>query len=350
MALGFSKYFSLLNYDEEDFFEVWPEISEIGQEVMEELSTKIDDSVTLIPGSRNDLVKYVKSGMFLLGFTEVDLGDDPDLYDGYMSSAVLKTRTMMNDIGEEVSIVDVVDKEFVRILQDIFETYNDARLSRIYQAIEKASKLATDKLPKPQPAVGPSQAVKKAQTDPRASEPIKVPTSSAEAGKQGIKPGINYPSNPSKAKKSILYSLAADGNKQLSANFKVSDFKCRDGSDVILINPALVEALEKIRAHFGKPVHINSGYRTPSHNRATKGAVQNSQHMYGNAADISIKGVTPLEIYLFAHPWVGGGLGLYPSKRNNFVHIDVRDLIGDKYARWWEGKDKGVPPPHGVTA
>lgn len=50
------------------------------------------------------------------------------------------------------------------------------------------------------------------------------------------------------------------------------------------------EVLEPIRAHFGKPVTINSGYRSLAVNKAVKGA-PTSQHRMGLAADIEIKGV-----------------------------------------------------------
>ena len=58
------------------------------------------------------------------------------------------------------------------------------------------------------------------------------------------------------------YSKAKDGGKALSANFKVREFACSDGTDTIFIAPGLVGALQQIREHFGKPVTINSGYRT----------------------------------------------------------------------------------------
>lgn len=75
------------------------------------------------------------------------------------------------------------------------------------------------------------------------------------------------------------YSKKVDGNKQVSTNFKVREFACQDGSDVIFIAPELVEILQKIRSHFGKPVIINSVYRTPSHNKKVDGASQ-SQHLW----------------------------------------------------------------------
>ena len=57
------------------------------------------------------------------------------------------------------------------------------------------------------------------------------------------------------------YSLAKDGAKQLSPAFKVREFRCRDGSDAIMIDQTLVVLLQAIREHFGKPITITSGYR-----------------------------------------------------------------------------------------
>ena len=52
--------------------------------------------------------------------------------------------------------------------------------------------------------------------------------------------------------------------------------------------------LQPIRDHFG-PVHISSGYRGPALN-ARIGGSRRSQHMRGEAADIVIAGVTPIEV------------------------------------------------------
>lgn len=53
--------------------------------------------------------------------------------------------------------------------------------------------------------------------------------------------------------------------------------------------------LEPVRAHFGKPVRINSGYRSPALNKAIGGA-RNSQHMTGEAVDFEIDGVPNKEV------------------------------------------------------
>lgn len=116
------------------------------------------------------------------------------------------------------------------------------------------------------------------------------------------------------------YSLAKDGNTSLSKNFKVREFKCKDGSDVIFVADELVEVLQKIRDHFGKSITINSAYRTPAYNKKVGGATY-SQHLYGTAADIVVSGVAPATVYAYADSILPkGGVGKY----NTFTHVDVR--------------------------
>jgi len=117
------------------------------------------------------------------------------------------------------------------------------------------------------------------------------------------------------------YSLKKDGNIQLSSNFRVKEFACKDGSDPIFINSELVDVLQKIRDHFGKPVTITSAYRTVTRNNAIKGA-KYSQHLYGNAADIKVQGTAPKMVSEYANKLMPtkGGIGVYST----FTHIDVR--------------------------
>lgn len=124
------------------------------------------------------------------------------------------------------------------------------------------------------------------------------------------------------------YSEAASGGKQLSAHFKVREFARGDGSDAVLVAPRLVMVLETIRTHFGTAVRINSGYRTPQYN-AKVGGVAHSQHCYGTAADITVRGQAPATVAAFARQimpdW--GGVGVYARK--GFTHIDVREKRSD---------------------
>ena len=73
------------------------------------------------------------------------------------------------------------------------------------------------------------------------------------------------------------YSLRRDSTRQLSPSFRVREFGCK-GSDVVLLDEELVVLLQCIREHFGKPLHITSGYRTAVHNAAVSGSKSN-QHL-----------------------------------------------------------------------
>lgn len=125
------------------------------------------------------------------------------------------------------------------------------------------------------------------------------------------------------------YFKSTDGQKPLSAHFRVKEFACRDGSDPVLVAPELVMVLESIRTHFGKPVRITSGYRTPAHNKKV-GGKPNSKHTCGLAADLTIPGVKPAAVGAYARQLMPdwGGVGVYKT----FTHIDVREKRAD-----WKG-------------
>ena len=122
------------------------------------------------------------------------------------------------------------------------------------------------------------------------------------------------------------YSLARDGEAYLSPHFRVQEFRCKDGSDPVFVDTALVELLEQLRAHFGKAVTITSGYRTPAHN-AKAGGTRFSQHLYGRAADIRVQGASVEEVAACAERLLHGcgGVGRYPAKAGRaagWVHVD----------------------------
>lgn len=119
------------------------------------------------------------------------------------------------------------------------------------------------------------------------------------------------------------YSRKKDGSTHLSTDFTVQEFACKDGSDPVFIDTELVALLQGIRTHFGRPVTVNSGFRTAAHNKAV-GGVSDSQHCYGRAADIRVPGVSTEQLAAYAETLLPGtgGIGRYPAK--GFVHVDVR--------------------------
>ncbi|HET8839129.1 MAG TPA: D-Ala-D-Ala carboxypeptidase family metallohydrolase [Flavobacteriaceae bacterium] len=124
---------------------------------------------------------------------------------------------------------------------------------------------------------------------------------------------------------------------KLTKNFDSEEFASRDGAETpceVMVNlKVLAMNLQHLRDLIGKPIHINSGYRSPEHNREV-GGVSNSQHLYGKAADITVKGMDPKTVrenileLIRRGEMKNGGIGIYDS----FVHYDIRDGA----ARWDE--------------
>ncbi len=111
-------------------------------------------------------------------------------------------------------------------------------------------------------------------------------------------------------------------NQKIAANFRAREFDCQGTGccSETPIDEQLVQYLQQIRTHFGKPVYLTA-YRCRTHNARTPNAAPNSRHIYGQAADFHIDGVEPAEIAKYAESIGVKGIGLYDT----FVHIDTRD-------------------------
>jgi hypothetical protein len=90
---------------------------------------------------------------------------------------------------------------------------------------------------------------------------------------------------------------------QLSQNFTLEEM-CRTSKPFANVpGPAEIAAmrtlctmvLEPVRRHYGKPVRVNSAFRSLQVNRAV-GSKDTSQHRRGEAADIEIDGVTNADL------------------------------------------------------
>ena len=132
--------------------------------------------------------------------------------------------------------------------------------------------------------------------------------------------------------------LTRTGQSSLQAKNR-EEAKAFTGSLVQLAN-----MLEVIRAHFGKPLKVNSAFRGQAVNAGTPGASKTSQHMLGEAADIEIPGVDDADL----HRWICTQSGLKfgqcilerPPGRS-WVHVSIcgtRDLKRCNEALTFDGK------------
>ena len=126
------------------------------------------------------------------------------------------------------------------------------------------------------------------------------------------------------------YILNTDGNVQIAKHFKVKEFACKDGSQIVFIDSYLVSILDILRNQIRKPIIITSGYRTPEWNKKCNGA-KYSYHMRGMAADIKVNGISAKELAKKLNEIVPDECGCGIIVYENWVHFDVR--TGKKYRK-----------------
>jgi hypothetical protein len=107
---------------------------------------------------------------------------------------------------------------------------------------------------------------------------------------------------------SFVWSEPADPKMRLSDHFTLTEFiksvtAVRNGIDntppedaVNALRELCINVLEPLRAHLGRAIKINSGYRSPALNALVNGS-KTSSHLLGQAADIEVDGVSNFEIY-----------------------------------------------------
>lgn len=101
-------------------------------------------------------------------------------------------------------------------------------------------------------------------------------------------------------KLSTHFSLSEFTKSYTAQRLGIDNSIPKDVQDSVIENltELCANVLEPIRKKFKKPVSVNSGYRSPKLNKAVKGS-KNSQHCFGQAADIEIAGISNAELGSF---------------------------------------------------
>ena len=108
--------------------------------------------------------------------------------------------------------------------------------------------------------------------------------------------------------------------------FTPDEFKCKCGGKYCKGYPhepdeRMFRIVNQLRKNLGVPITIVSGLRCKTWN-AIQGGVSNSQHMYGEAADIYAKGVSQSRVESELDK-IGGVRYHYAIKGSSNVHFDV---------------------------
>jgi hypothetical protein len=119
----------------------------------------------------------------------------------------------------------------------------------------------------------------------------------------------------------------------LSTNFWKWEFRCpcpKCRRIRVKVSSLLLFKLEMVKMAFdGKPVIVLSGNRCPEENKRVDGH-PDSEHIPnpdGEAADIKIKGVKPIDIGLAAEKIGGMRIGIAKT----YVHLDIRPPSPSKF-------------------
>jgi zinc D-Ala-D-Ala carboxypeptidase len=119
-------------------------------------------------------------------------------------------------------------------------------------------------------------------------------------------------------------------NLPISQHFNSKEFTCSCGvCSMQKVERELIKRLEEVRAIYGKPIKVTSGFRCERYQEALRAqglqtAVGKSTHSEGRAADITGDDLVALEL---ACTKMFKAIGVAKT----FLHVDLRD---DKVRRW----------------
>lgn len=120
-------------------------------------------------------------------------------------------------------------------------------------------------------------------------------------------------------------------------NFSPSELACKH-CGALLANYRSLEALQRLRTMWRRPMVITSGYRCPVHNQRVGGASK-SLHLQGRAFDVKMGAYNDAAVVSFLFYAVKAGFtgfGLYLSEEpNGFLHIDT-----GAHRTWQKGQSR----------
>ena len=120
-------------------------------------------------------------------------------------------------------------------------------------------------------------------------------------------------------------------------NFSHEEFQCRCGCGQVEMDPEFISILQSIRNYTDHSMHINSGYRCPSHNNKVSSTGFTGPHTTGKAADIKCNRAYAYDIMIAGGLYGITGFGFQQrgSHRERFIHLDTLKTELDARPRVW---------------
>ncbi|MEK6952959.1 MAG: D-Ala-D-Ala carboxypeptidase family metallohydrolase [Nanoarchaeota archaeon] len=139
-------------------------------------------------------------------------------------------------------------------------------------------------------------------------------------------------SDPNNSGNRLFRIRKKDLDRKVSEHFTLRELVSSSGelSEYARLDPELISGLEKLRQEVGKPIRVNSGYRSKARQYSliskNKTNAKKSRHCSGEAVDIFVKGMRGKDLAIIARelfPKAGIGRG------KNFIHLDFRRYRAD---------------------
>lgn len=103
--------------------------------------------------------------------------------------------------------------------------------------------------------------------------------------------------------------------------FALTEFDCsccrRNEMDAVFL-----QELDDLRARYGKPLIVSSGYRCPTHNQRVSSTGATGPHTTGRAADLRVSRADARRLVGIAIDMGFTGIGVQQKGGVRFVHVD----------------------------
>ena len=109
--------------------------------------------------------------------------------------------------------------------------------------------------------------------------------------------------------------------------FTEEEMRCQCGCEQDGMHSEFMEKLTSLRADWGQPMTVTSGYRCPNHPIEAK-KIKPGTHASGRAVDIAIQGEDAYNLLCAALGHGFSGIGVNQKGSARFIHLD--DLTRDE--------------------
>lgn len=104
-------------------------------------------------------------------------------------------------------------------------------------------------------------------------------------------------------------------------NFSEDEFRCKHTGRCAM-HPAFMARLQAIRAEYGRPMVITSGYRDPSHPIEAKKSSP-GEHTLGTCCDVAVSGADALQLVEIALKHGVSRIGVSQKGASRFLHLGI---------------------------